>query len=505
MRIPIQLITLLHTLKVIDSSTLVDSGADTSCIDWQIIRKHQLSTKKLTSSIAVHNVDQTVNKTGAIQYTYTLYTNIEGIAQKHLFYVMGYRQENIIFGLPWLWVTNSTIDWARQTLTILKSCDQSKELYSAHTTDTQQHNSFFWKPLPCTHQYVNVNTVYDSCLHDYLDQDMEDQYLQHSLKNWLINRILWGDCKCFLPNSPVIAKLTTATELAIATEKAKPKVSLLSEYTNYTQVISKEVTDHVPPPQPYDYKIDLDGSFTSKIGKIYPLFPDKKKATEDFLEENIAAGKICLSNSLQASPFFFVKKKNGKLHPCQDYRYFNEHTNYSIYYFPLISDLVDKLKDACHFTKFDVHWRYNNMWIKDGHQWKAAFITHKGLCKLAVMFFSLCNSPAMFQWFMNDSFRDMIAEGWLIIYMDDLLIVSSDLMTHAKWTCCVLQHMTELDLHLKLEKCQFNISKIEYLGMIVKPGQLTMDPVKLDSIVTWPTSTKVKKVHSFLSFVNFYH
>ena len=80
MHIPVQLITPLHTLKVVDSLALVDSGADISCINWQFVRKHRLPTKKLASPIAVCNVDQTANKTGAICYTCTLYTNIEGIA-----------------------------------------------------------------------------------------------------------------------------------------------------------------------------------------------------------------------------------------------------------------------------------------------------------------------------------------------------------------------------------------------------------------------------------------
>ena len=98
----------------------------------------------------------------------------------------------------------------------------------------------------------------------------------------------------------------------------------------------------------------------------------------------------------------------------------------------------------------------------------------------------------------------MITEGWLIIHMDDLLITSPDLMTHAECTHCVLQQMTKLDLHLKLEKCQFDVSEVEYLGMIIKPGQLAIDPVKLNGITTWPTSTKVKEVCSFLDFANFY-
>ena len=134
-----------------------------------------------------------------------------------------------------------------------------------------------------------------------------------------------------------------------------------------------------------------------KIGKIYPLSPNEKKATEDFLEENLATGKIRPSNSPQASPFFFVKKKDGKLRPCQDYCYLNEHTTRDTYPLPLISNLVDKLKNTHHFTKFDIRWGYNDVYIKDGHQWKAAFITRKGLFEPTVMFFGLCNSPATFQ------------------------------------------------------------------------------------------------------------
>ena len=120
------------------------------------------------------------------------------------------------------------------------------------------------------------------------------------------------------------------------------------------------------------------------------------------------------------------------------------------------------------------------------------------------MFFGLCNSPATFQYFMNDSFCDMIVEGWLVIYMDDLLVFSSDEQTHTECTKQVLQHMMDLDLHLKLEKCTFTAIEVEYLGMIVRPGQLAMDPVKLNGIAKWPTPTKVKDVWSFLGFANFY-
>ena len=123
-----------------------------------------------------------------------------------------------------------------------------------------------------------------------------------------------------------------------------------------------------------------------------------------------------------ASPFFFVGKKDRNLRPCQDYRYLNEGTVKNAYPLLLIADLVDQIKGYTRFTKMDVHAGYNNVRIKDGDQWKAAFKTNKGLFEPMVMFFGLCNSPATFQAMMNDIFADMIREGWLHIYMDDMLI-----------------------------------------------------------------------------------
>ena len=127
-----------------------------------------------------------------------------------------------------------------------------------------------------------------------------------------------------------------------------------------------------------------------------------------------------------ASPFFFIKKKDGALHPVQDYQYLNSVMVKNMYLLPLIPELVDKLKGASLFTKMDVRWGYNNIWIKEGDEWKTAFKTVRGLFELMVMFFSLTNSPAIFQLYMNHIFADMIDEGWLIIYMDNLLIFTDN-------------------------------------------------------------------------------
>jgi Reverse transcriptase (RNA-dependent DNA polymerase) len=110
------------------------------------------------------------------------------------------------------------------------------------------------------------------------------------------------------------------------------------------------------------------------------------------------------------------------------------------------------------------------------------------------MFFGLCNSPATFQTMMNDIFPDMIDEGWIVIYMDDILIFSKDLREHQERMRRVLQCLQEHDHDLKAEKCQFDMQDVEFLGMIIRQNQLTMDPTKPAGIMDWPMPTNVKAV-----------
>ena len=140
------------------------------------------------------------------------------------------------------------------------------------------------------------------------------------------------------------------------------------------------------------------------------------------MDEHLKRGTICPSKSPYAASFFFIKKKDGKLRLVQDYRPINHWTIHNHYPLPLIPQLIDCLCGCSLFTKFDVCWGYNNVRIKDGDQWKAAFITNQGLFELTVMFFRLTNSPTTFQTMMNTIFHKEMAQGWLTIYMDDMAI-----------------------------------------------------------------------------------
>jgi hypothetical protein len=152
----------------------------------------------------------------------------------------------------------------------------------------------------------------------------------------------------------------------------------------------------------------------------------------------------------------------------------------------------------------DICWGYNNILIHPDDRWKVAFKTEFGLFKPKVMFFGLCNSPATFQAYMNQTFQKEIDEGWLVIYMDDILIFSQNLEEHHSQTHRILDILCKERLFLKPTKCTFDAQEVDYLGMIIHPGQVAMDPAKLKGISEWLTPTKVKDVLSFLGVCNFY-
>ncbi len=162
---------------------------------------------------------------------------------------------------------------------------------------------------------------------------------------------------------------------------------------------------------------------------------------------------------------------------------------------PLIPQVINHLQGCTLFTKVDIRWGYNNIRIKEGNEWKAAFLTPEGLFEPTVMFFRLTNSPATFQIMMNTIFHMEVAQGWLSVYMDDIAIHTKKepdkmeqqhLKRHRLYTHHMLHKLEQNDLYLKPEKCNFEKKEIDYLGVIVGNGKIQMDPKKLKGIADWP-------------------
>jgi len=157
------------------------------------------------------------------------------------------------------------------------------------------------------------------------------------------------------------------------------------------------------------------------------------------------------------------------------------------YPLPLITELVDNMGSKRVFTKMDLRWGYNNVQIKEGDEWKVAFTTHVGLFKPVVMFFGMTNSPATFQAMMNEILRDMINEGKVAAFVDDVLVGTESEEGHDEIVEEVLRRLEKNDLYIKPEKCAWKVRKVPFLGVVMGEGKVEIEEEKVEGVLKWPT------------------
>jgi len=289
-----------------------------------------------------------------------------------------------------------------------------------------------------------------------------------------------------------------------STEAQRESFILPDCIRGFKSVFTKEDFNILPEHRQWDHAIKLILGLEPKSSKVYPLSPVEQKELDAFLEENLCTRQICPSKSPMAAPVFFIKKKDGSLRLVQDYHALNSMMVKNKYPLPLISELVSQLRGARYFTKLDVRWGFNNVCIKPGDKWKAAFQTNQGLFKPLVMFFGMTNSLATFQTIMNDIFQNLIVEGIMVVYLDNILIFTKTKEEHKQAVRQVLQVLKENKLFLCPEKCEFCKQRIKYLGLVISENKVSMDLVKVAGVREWPTPENKTDVQAFLSFVNFY-
>ncbi|KAF8747087.1 hypothetical protein RHS02_00394, partial [Rhizoctonia solani] len=283
--------------------------------------------------------------------------------------------------------------------------------------------------------------------------------------------------------------VTFPEQVQIASEEEanqNPLTNLPSQYHEFAKVFGKEEFKVLPPHREYDISIDLVPDAKLSPGPIYGMTNAESRALKQHIEEELATDKIRPSTSSAGAP---VMKLNDVTHK-------------NVYPLPRQDDLMAKLRHAKIFTKLDLRWGYNNVWIKEGDKWKTAFRTKYGLFEYLVMPFGLTNAPAAFQHFMNDLFRDLI-DVTVVIYLDDILIFSEKPEDHPTHVREVLSQLMKNQLFCKLSKCHFHVTTVDYLGIVISPAGFLMDQKKIKAVTSWPTPKTVKQVQAFLGFVNY--
>ena len=319
--------------------------------------------------------------------------------------------------------------------------------------------------------------------------------------NWADNTIMSWSQFC---HSHCLTSAAISLSLEPDRSEEFPDLSSVPpEYLDLKTVFSKSRAVSLPPHRPYDCPIDLlEGAMPPK-GHLYSLSPAETEAMNKYISESLAAGIIRPSSSPAGAGFFFVDKKDGSLRPCIDYRGLNDVTVKNRYPLPLMSTAFELLQGAHVFTKLDLRNAYHLVRIREGDEWKTAFNTHTGHYEYLVLPFGLTNAPAVFQALVNDVLRDMV-NRFVFVYLDDILIFSPSLKEHRHHVRQVLQRLLENRLYVKAEKCEFHQSTVSFLGFIVSPGQLLVDPSKVKAVIEWPRPTTRRELQGFLGFSNFY-
>jgi len=188
----------------------------------------------------------------------------------------------------------------------------------------------------------------------------------------------------------------------------------------------------------------------------------------------------------------------------QDYRYLNEWTIKNNYPLPLILDVLENIGTKKVFTKMNLRWGYNNVRIKEGNEWKAAFTTLEGSFEPTVMFFGLTNLPATFQAMMNELLRDLINTGKVAAFIDDVIVGTETKEGHDELVVEVIRRLEANDLYVKLEKCKWKVREVGFLGVVIGLEGIKMEEEKVKGVMEWPTLKCVKDVQKFLGLANYY-
>lgn len=458
--------------KSVPLHALIDCGATGfSFVDEEFARQHNLPLVPLKEARSLEVIDGRPISSGDITHICKVPFMIDNHFEHLPMFVTALGHYPLVLGIPWLRRHGPSIDFEANTLTFnsprcLEGC--------------------LSKPLPVT-------------------VEAEDKEVPRHKQ--LQVAMIGAAAFLHLVNKQHLEVFSvTLAELKNTPQAAQKDLRELvpEEYHSFLDLFDEAKSDKLPPRRPYDHKIPLKNPNSAPpFRPMYSMSHNELEVIRKYIEENLSKGFIRSSSSPAGAPVLFVKKKDGTLRLCVDYRALNELTIKNRYPLPLIQETLMRLQKAQWYTRLDARNAYNLLRIAEGDEWKTAFRTRFGHFEYTVMPFGLTNAPASWQHFINDVLRPYL-DIFCTAYLDDILIYSDTLDEHKVHVRQVLDTLKEAGVHLKPEKCEFHVQETNFLGLIVSPNGIRMEPTKITAVQNWETPSNVKDVQTFLGFANFY-
>ena len=421
---------------------------------------------------------------------------------------------DIILGMPWLEEHNPSTSYRDRSFTFYSdhcrtNCLHKHRPVTVYSPGVRSRDKV--QPNKIPHDHGDIQEVSAFAMVEELDKpdhelvtmwpehfelleqpEEQDEYLMVSAISHCIDAISADDFEKFFSKSR--RPPTTIAELY----QRLPK-----HYKQHVELFNPKLANKLPPHRDVDHGIDLVPGAKPPAKKAYGLSREQAQVVKSYIDDMLGKGFIRHSSSPFAAPVLIVKKPGGGLRVCVDYRALNELTIKNRNAPPLIRDTLARLCHAKIYSKFDIIAAFNDIRMRPGDEGKTAFTTRYGLFEYVVMPFGLCNAPATFQTLINKVLGEYL-DDFCSAYLDDILVYSNSEEEHITHVKKVLSKLEEAGLYLDIDKCEFHVTSIKYLGLIITTDGIQMDPDKIKAILDWETPRSLRDVQAFLGFANFY-
>ena len=287
----------------------------------------------------------------------------------------------------------------------------------------------------------------------------------------------------------------------ITIDQLKHKV--LKKFHRYIDFWNSRLANKLSSHKDWNHRIDLQSNAKSSTKKVYKLSREQIAIVKKYIDDMLRKDFIKFSTSFYATSMLIVKKLDENFRVCVNYKAFNALTIKNRNAFSLIKDILARFCATKFYSKFDIIVAFNEIRMREDDEKKIAFLTRYDLFKYVVMSFELCNAFETFQVFINATLREYL-DDICTKYLNDILIYSKTRENHVKYVSKMLERLQKVELYLNIDKCEFFVTKIKYINLIIIIEKIKMNSKKIKIIVNWQIFKNLKNVQIFLDFVNFY-
>lgn len=492
---------------------LVDCGASGNFVSSSFVRQHQLSVTKVTDAPIV-TLANGISKQSAGTVT-AMPIRIGSYSDPIDFVSTDLQGYDAILGMPWLFRYNPRVDWRGQTLsfndrfggshTLRRTATSPAPIVVPSRTSSKINHSVAFNLISANRLKKEQNEgrietaflIFSSNYHSVstrTNTPTRSSPVTDTGSTWSKIHQAYSRGQSVSANSISSAININGSSVAVASTR------LLNQFKD---VFPEELPPGLPPSREVDHRIELLPGSVPPSRPTYRLSASELIELKKQLEELTKAGFIQPSKSPFGAPILFVKKKDGTMRMCIDYRALNNITIKNSYPLPRVDELFDRLQGAKYFSKIDLRSGYHQIRIQPEDVPKTAFRTRYGHYEFLVLPFGLTNAPGTFMHLMHQSFRRFL-DDFVLVFLDDILIFSNTLEEHEKHVKQVLEVLRKEKLYAKESKCEFFKEEVEFLGHIVGRNGIRMMQDKVQAVNEWPTPTRVTDIRAFLGTAGYY-